>query len=1403
MNPDRLHLLIVEDEAAHIEAIRRAYEAAGTDAEIHSVGTLREFRACVQENPPDLALADLNLPDGRAVEVLTHPPEDAPFPILVMTAFGNQQIVVEVMKAGALDYVVKSPEAFASMPHTVEGALREWKLLQKHKQTETERRKIAAHEKAILETVPDIITEVDNDQIYTWVNPAGLEFFGDDVVGRKAADFFEGEQETLATVQPLFNGNEQVIYLESFQRRQDGQKRLLAWWCHTLKDPQGRVVGALSTARDITERKQAEEALADSERKYKLLFGCMTSGFALHEIIRDGNGTPCDYRFLQVNPAFEILTGLKADALVGKTVLEVMPRTEPLWIERYGKVATTGEPTAFENFSQELDRHYQVIAYRTEAEHFAVIVNDITGRKQAEEALRQKQEMLARTESMAHVGSWEWEVVTDTVKWSDAMFQIFQRNPADGAPPFAEQAQLYEPEDMARLQTAVEEAIHQGTSYELEIRAIRKDGSTRICLARGHAEMGLGNKVVRLFGFLQDITERKQAENALRASEERYRTILNATPDGVVIIAAEGRTVMVSPAAAKIFGFGPEEDLRGRPIGDFIVPEDQERAFANMALSFQGRLNGPIEYRARRTDGSTFDMEVNAETLRDADGKPIQMVAAIRDITARKQRETYLETSRDILRILNEPEMAQETIQHIIAALKTTTGFDAVGIRLQEGEDFPYFAQQGFSPDFLQTENTLVECGADGRVCRDPDGHVCLECTCGLVLSGNIPSDHPLFTKGGSFWTNDSFPLLELPADQDPRFHPRNQCIHLGYASMALVPIRAENRIVGLIHLNDRRKGCFTPDAIEILETIAAQIGTALLRKQAEKKLRESEIRLSAAQEMARAGHWEYDIASDTFTFNDNFYRIYRTTAEQVGGYQMSSAEYARRFCHPDDRALVGQETRAAIESTDPNYTRQIEHRILYADGTVGHIAVRFSIVKDAQGRTIKTYGVNQDITEHKQAEEALRAAQQITEGILNAIPMRVFWKDANLVFRGCNQAFARDAGFRDPKDLIGKDDRQMSWRAQAELYRADDRQVIRSGQPKLLIEEPQTTPDGKTITLLTSKVPLRDAQGKINGVLGMYLDITDRKLAEEKWRASEARHRDIAANIPGAVYQLTVNRKGFFDVPFMSAGCENLFERPIQSLDYAALWFDQMPPDDLDAFRQSLAAAAKRMEQWTREFRIVLPDGSVKWLRGSANPQKLPSGGILWNGVLLDITERKLAEEKAKQEQALNNAIIESIPGTFYMLDETGKYVRWSAYQRDKIVGKPDDQVAQTNAADTIHPEDRALIQTKIATVLRNGTDEIVEGRVLLRGGPDSRWLLMTGRRMMVDGHPFLVGIGIDISDRKQAEAQMARQLDELRRWQAVTLGRESRVAELKREVNALTVRLGQKPPYGSVEEK
>jgi GAF domain-containing protein len=196
-----------------------------------------------------------------------------------------------------------------------------------------------------------------------------------------------------------------------------------------------------------------------------------------------------------------------------------------------------------------------------------------------------------------------------------------------------------------------------------------------------------------------------------------------------------------------------------------------------------------------------------------------------------KKAERRQTLAIEILEILNNPSTLADSISPILEAIKRETGFDAVGIRLRNGEDFPYYVQKGFSHDFLLLENSLIVRDSTGGPCRDENGEISLECTCGLVLSGKTDPANPLFTQGGSAWINNSPLLLQIPSNQDPRLHPRNNCIHQGYQSVALIPIRAHGEIVGLLQLNDRRRDCFTIDLIRFFEGIGASIGVALMRK--------------------------------------------------------------------------------------------------------------------------------------------------------------------------------------------------------------------------------------------------------------------------------------------------------------------------------------------------------------------------------------------------------------------------------------------------------------------------------------------------------------------------------------------------------------------------------------------
>ena len=482
-----------------------------------------------------------------------------------------------------------------------------------------------------------------------------------------------------------------------------------------------------------------------------------------------------------------------------------------------------------------------------------------------------------------------------------------------------------------------------------------------------------GDVQAALVNFV-DITDRKSAEADSLASDAEFRELFDRMPSGVVVYEAihEGEDFVIrdlNQASEAIEGV-EKAMLVGRTVteaypgvGEMGILEAMRRVWRTGEAEHL-----PVcEYRDDRIQGWREN---------DVYKLPSGVVVAVyEDRTEQKHMEAQLRLSAEVLRVLNEPGNPADAIKRVLTALKAYTGFDAVGIRLQTGDDFPFAAQEGFSDDFLLTEETLLERAADGGVCRDKDGNVSLECTCGLVLSGNIPASHRLFTPRGSFWTNDSLPLLDLPPDEDPRHRPRNECIHQGYASVALVPLRSREQTVGLLQLNDKRPDRLTLELVQFLEGLGDTVGIALAHKRAEDALRESEelyrrILHDQTEMICRS------LPDGTITFiNDAYCRFFGRSHEDLIGTSTYSLM-------PEE--IKAQLTKAVAGLTPEQPMVTIELPFSLAEGRTGWTQWVHRNFFDATGRLVETQATGSDITALKAAQEAYRLAAvgQLAAGV-------------------------------------------------------------------------------------------------------------------------------------------------------------------------------------------------------------------------------------------------------------------------------------------------------------------------------------------------------------------------------------------------------------------------------------
>jgi len=475
-----------------------------------------------------------------------------------------------------------------------------------------------------------------------------------------------------------------------------------------LRDASGQPTRLFGVLWDISERKQAELALRDSEKKYSSLFSSIREGFALHEILTDEHGAPIDYRFLEVNPAFEAMTGISRERWVGHTVKEILPSTETHWIETYGRVALTGEPVSFENYTAGLERWYQVHAFSPDHRKFAVISIDITAKRQAEEAMRDSE---ARFQTL--VDSAPEPIFVET----RGQFAYVNR---------AAQALFGAAEPRELIGTSIMERVHpdsrdiiQGknndfhtlsqNALENEIVLLRLDGTPVYVETSGVPIPFQGEPSALVFA--RDITAWKQSEAALSQERKLLEALFNSVPGLVYLYDQGGRLIKWNKRHETLTGYTGKELARMTLMDWYWGDEASQQAVKEAVTTTLETGFGEVEARLQAKDGRFIPMHFTASAL-SIDGQPYISGIGI-DITDLKKAEAALGK-------LNE-ELEQRVLERTAQLEAANKEMEAFSYSVSHDLRAPLRGIDGFSRALQEDYGDRLD--AEGQHCLDRVRH--------------------------------------------------------------------------------------------------------------------------------------------------------------------------------------------------------------------------------------------------------------------------------------------------------------------------------------------------------------------------------------------------------------------------------------------------------------------------------------------------------------------------------------------------------------------------------------------------------------------------------------------------------------------------------------------------------
>lgn len=467
-----------------------------------------------------------------------------------------------------------------------------------------------------------------------------------------------------------------------------------------------------------------------------------------------------------------------------------------------------------------------------------------------------------------------------------------------------------------------------------------------------------------------------------------------------------------------------------------------------------------------------------------------ELVCDSRNLTERKQLEAEREITIRLLRLLNAPCGLHELMREVCRLLQDWFDCEAVGIRLAEGSDYPYFETRGFSSDHVRRDSQLCTRSENGERLIDAKGNPILDCLCGSVLTGRPLSSHLCFTGHGSFCTGSLREKLAACDKIDSPSRMRGQCCQHGFESLALIPMRTGSEVVGLLQLNDRRKGWFGAGNIQLLEQLAESIAIAVSHRLAQEKL------LLQARVL--------DQIKDTITVTDLTGKITYVNAAQARAVGVKKEDLIGQPVHilAKDPAAVAMQQHV-LESTlrDGSWHGEVEN----SDATGERIIVdcRTFTVRDAADNPIALCGLGTDIRDRKRAEDALRESEVTYRTLVNASPDPIAVTDIEGKVLFASPRVMEVFGQSPSDSVLGRN--VIEWVAPADREKAT-RNIGRVLSQAAAPEHEYTLlrSNGTPFSAEISGAPLLCADGTCKGMILIIRDVTERKRLEAQLRQAQ-----------------------------------------------------------------------------------------------------------------------------------------------------------------------------------------------------------------------------------------------------------------------------------------------------------